>query len=184
VLYENDQFYANMPEGYPDGDGWVFYPYYVQADPFGDLAAVVYEFNQYGNWDGEIRLASFAINPSDGGIYSNQNYYNMPYVSVGVPVNRMEASPSGVLMAVGGTSGLQVFHFNQSQPLTDFTGNELSGIDIEQMAWDSDNHLYALSYDNSELFVFTVTPNSFTEAPGSPYYLPGIYGNVGLVVTK
>src|ERR1035441_6562125 len=77
-------------------------------------------------------------------------------------------SPSGKLLAVGGSKGLQVFHFNGASPLTHFTGL-LTSEDIEQVGWDNSNHLYALSVTHGKLFVFTVTPSSVSQAPGSPY---------------
>jgi hypothetical protein len=40
---------------------------------------------------------------------------------------------------------------------------------IAQVFWDNDGHLYALSTTANKLFVFTVTPTSESEAPGSPY---------------
>jgi hypothetical protein len=35
-----------------------------------------------------------------------------------------------------------------------------------QMFWDNDNHLYAINEQNSLLWVFTVTPTSYSEGPG------------------
>jgi hypothetical protein len=35
--------------------------------------------------------------------------------------------------------------------------------------WDNNNHLYAISQTEGKLFVFTITPTSFSQAPGSPY---------------
>jgi hypothetical protein len=44
------------------------------------------------------------------------------------------------LLAVGGSGGLQVFHFNGRRPITRFTGL-LSKDEVDQVAWDNDNHL-------------------------------------------
>ena len=77
-------------------------------------------------------------------------------------------SPSGRLLAVGGTAGLQVFHFNGSKPITHYTGL-LTKVQTDQFLWDNDNHLYAISQPAGKLFVFTVTPTTVTQAPGSPY---------------
>jgi hypothetical protein len=41
--------------------------------------------------------------------------------------------------------------------------------EIDQFFWDNDNHLYAISNASGKLFVFTVTPTSVSQAPGSPY---------------
>jgi hypothetical protein len=40
------------------------------------------------------------------------------------------------------------------------------------MFWDKDSHLYALSTVEGKLYVFTVTPTGYTQAPGSPYSIP------------
>jgi hypothetical protein len=69
---------------------------------------------------------------------------------------------------VGGTAGLQVFHFNGSDPITHYTGL-LTTDDVSQFFWDNDNHLYAISASSGKLYVFTVTPANVTQAPGSPY---------------
>jgi outer membrane protein assembly factor BamB len=79
-------------------------------------------------------------------------------------------SPSGKLLAVAGTNGLQIFHFNGSAPLTAYTGL-LTSMDIDQAFWDNQNHLYAVSQNGGRLFVFTVTPTSASQASGSPYVI-------------
>jgi hypothetical protein len=55
-------------------------------------------------------------------------------------------------------------------------------VDIDQLAWDNSNHLYALSYESGELYVYTVTPTSISEVAGSPYKVQGAYGVKGLIV--
>jgi hypothetical protein len=69
---------------------------------------------------------------------------------------------------VGGDAGLQIFHFNGSKPITHYTGL-LTTDEVDQVSWDNDNHLYAISYVSGKLFVFTITPTSHHQAPGSPY---------------
>ena len=77
-------------------------------------------------------------------------------------------SPSGKLLAVGGSAGLQVFHFNAAAPITHDTGL-LTAKPIDQFFWDNANHLYAISRAAGKLYVFTVTPTGATQAAGSPY---------------
>ena len=71
---------------------------------------------------------------------------------------------------MGGTAGLQIFHFNGSDPITRYTGL-LTTDDVSQLFWDNDNHLYAISQSSGKLFVFTTTPTSFSQASGSPYMI-------------
>ena len=94
----------------------------------------------------------------------------MPATKVG-NLNDFWMSPSGKLLAVAGESGLQIFHFNGGNPITPYTGL-LTSSNITQMFWDKDNHLYALSTVEGKLYVFTVTPTGYTQAPGSPYSIP------------
>jgi len=97
----------------------------------------------------------------------------MPSTSIN-PVD-LEMSPSGTLLAVAGSGGLQIFHFNGASPITNFTG-VLTTDFIDRLFWDHSNHLYALSpvpgpstSGLGKLHVFTVTDTGAIEAPGSPY---------------
>jgi hypothetical protein len=92
----------------------------------------------------------------------------MPAVDVGGNINAVTSSPSGNLLAVAGTVGLQVFHFNGANPITHYTG-PLTSADVNQVFWDNNNHLYAMSATANKLWVFTVTPTGYSQAPGSPY---------------
>jgi len=87
----------------------------------------------------------------------------------------MSISPSGKLLAVGGKNGFEIFHFNGPDPITHYTGVLQANDNFEEFGWDSDNHLYALSVgpSNYQLRVYTVTPTSFTENPGSPLAVSG-----------
>jgi hypothetical protein len=77
-------------------------------------------------------------------------------------------SPSGQYLAVGGTSGLQIFHFNGANPITKFTGL-VTTKQIDQLFWDNSNHLYAISRTAGKLFVYSVSSTGVKRAPGSPH---------------
>jgi WD40 repeat protein len=91
----------------------------------------------------------------------------MPTVAV-VNVNDLKMSASGKVLAVAGSAGLQLFHFNGANPVTRFTGL-LTTDAVNQVAWDNMNHLYAVASAAGKLYVFTVTTTSVKQAPGSPY---------------
>jgi hypothetical protein len=116
--------------------------------------------------DGLPQLATYTAD-SSGNLTTRSTYLNMPKQSAGYP-NDIEMSPSGRLLAVAGTAGLQVFHFHGSNPITHYTGL-LTRNPVDELSWDNRNHLYALSRASGKLFVFTITPTSFKQAPGSPY---------------
>jgi hypothetical protein len=185
-LIKNSSFTQTGPTSNPSS-GSNYFPILVAADPFSHLAAVMnLPFSSNVNL---FQLASFTINSTSGAISSTNTYANMPKLDV-YP-SSVAMSPSGKLLAVGGAPGLQLFHFNGSSAPTLYRGNlfsSTSNANINQVAWDNSNHLFALSYDTgaanstAKLYVFTVTPTSVTSAPGSPYKITGSYGAKGLIV--
>ena len=90
----------------------------------------------------------------------------MPTTVVDGPY-RMSVSPAGNLLAVGGDNGLQVFHFNGSNPITPYT-KRLAWTNYD-LAWDAHKHLYGI--DKGGLHVWRITPTFWTHA--SPYPLSG-----------
>jgi hypothetical protein len=118
------------------------------------------------NPDGPPQLAAYSAERY-GNLTTTSTRDDMPDTAVGV-IADLAISPSGKLLAVGGTAGLEVFHFNGSDPITHYT-RLLTPDDVSQIFWDNDNHLYAISKSSGKLFVFTVTPAKFSQAPGSPY---------------
>ncbi|HTV82725.1 MAG TPA: hypothetical protein VME18_08750 [Acidobacteriaceae bacterium] len=157
LAYATDTTY--LPAG-PSGE--TYNALYVAANPTNHLAVTLQP-----NGSGATQLGTYTVN-SSGHLSTNSTVNNMPKGSFGSPYYS-QMSPSGKLLAVGGTSGLQVFHFNGGSPLTHYTGL-LTTTPITQMYWDNDNHLYAISRGiDNKLYVFTVTATSCAQAPGSPY---------------
>lgn len=122
---------------------------------------------------GGVVLAVYSVD-SSGVLTTSSTVANMPETTVG---GMIEMSPSGKFLAVRG-SGLEVFHFNGSAPITPFTGL-LTTDTIEQfgqVAWDNDDNLYALSQSTNKLSVFKVTATNAGPAPGSPYAITNPMG--------
>ena len=140
----------------PSGVGYC--PYLAAADPYNHLAIPVQPYSGYGSPAGGYQLATYTVN-SNGTLATSSTSSNMPKVSVG-SVTAVSMSPSGKLLAVAGTAGLQVFHFNGAYPITAYTGL-MSVSEMDQLAWDNSNHLYAISTSANKLAVFTVTPTSW-----------------------
>jgi hypothetical protein len=141
-----------------------YVPFYVTADPTNHLAAIVaynYDLESYD----PAQLASYTVD-GQGNLSTTSTATNMPYPNVNPRILNM--SPSGKLLAVAGSSGLQVLHFNGATPITPSSG-VLTKAPIDQIHWDNANHLYALSDSTGKLYVYTVTPTSITPASGSPY---------------
>jgi hypothetical protein len=159
----------NAPTPTPKA-GDFFCPSQTAADPTNHVAITLQAVNQDFNPDGPPQLATYTAD-SAGNLSTKSTVANMPQTSVGT-VTDLKMAPSGKLLAVGGTAGLQVFHFNGSSPITHDTGL-LTKSQVDQFFWDKANHLYAISRAAGKLYVFTVTPTSATQAPGSPYTISG-----------
>lgn len=150
--------------------GYVYDTFGAAADPLNHVAIPVVPFQGYGTPYGTFQLATYTAS-STGNLTTTSTYANMSQVDVGF-VNILAMAPSGKLLAVGGATGLQVFHFNGANPITHDTGVLASGY-FTSVYWDNENHLYALSIPTNgtkgELYVFTITPTGYTQAPGSPH---------------
>jgi hypothetical protein len=151
-----------MPEA-QTGD--FFCPYLAAADPAGHLVVPVQELT--GNW-GTASLPQLAVYTADsaGNLTTTSTYANMPKMQVGAVIN-LSMAPSGKLLAVSGTSGMQVFHVNGANPLTHYT-SLITTDQVTQMFWDNDNHLYAIS-NAGHVFVYAITPSKISPVAGSPY---------------
>lgn len=146
------------------GDFWC--PSLTAADRTNHVAISLRAVNQNFNLDGAARIAAFTAD-SAGNLKTNNTLANMPQSAVGA-IATLSMAPSSTLLAVGGSSGLQVFHFNGGNPLTHYTGL-LTNDAIDQVYWDNASHLYAISNSANKLFVFNVTATSVHQAIGSPY---------------
>jgi WD40 repeat protein len=140
----------------------------VASDGTGHLAIALQAINTSSEeTDGAQQLATYATDVN-GNLSTTSTHSNMPAVAVGY-VNDLRMSPSGKLLAVAGQGGLQVFHYSGGSPITHDTGL-LTTENITEMYWDNANHLYAIaSGSGGYIHVYTVTPTSASEAPGSPY---------------
>ncbi|HEY6846583.1 MAG TPA: hypothetical protein VI320_10250 [Terracidiphilus sp.] len=147
--------------------GYFYCPSQAAADPSNHVAIAMQPVNQQTfSPDKPPQLATFTA-AANGNLSTSSTARNMPETSVG-SVTDLNMAPSGKLLAVAGTGGLQVFHFNGASPITGYTGL-LTTDEIDQFFWDNQNDLYAISRTAGKLFVFTITPSGYHQAPGSPY---------------
>lgn len=148
-------------------DGYFYCPSQAASSPTNHVAISMQPINQSTfAADRAPQLATY-IADEQGNLTTASTLENMPE-SLVVSVKSLSISPSAALLAVGGTGGLQIFHFNAGKPITHYTGL-LTKEEVDQFFWDNQNHLYAISSTAGKLFVFTVTPTSYEQAPGSPY---------------
>jgi hypothetical protein len=157
-----------------EGTAGYYCPISMATDPTNH-AAITYQAWGYDGTAtyGPIVIATYTAD-SKGNLTTTNTYKTMAVSAAGGTTMRM--SPSGKILAVNG-SGLELYHFNGGSPLTKykfFTNSELNGSAL----WDNDNHMYVLGSDSKggKLWVYTVTPTSITEAPGSPYSIANAGG--------
>lgn len=169
--------WLNTTPPLPQAKAGDFYcPWMAAADPTNHLAVAVQPYTNDWVKDGPVQLASYTADDA-GNLTTDSTYLNMPSVLVGDVIHYW-MSPSGRYLAVGGTGGLQIFHFHGANPMTKFTGL-LTRKAIDQLWWDNAHHLYAISRSAQKLYVFTVTAKGARPAPGSPH---SITNPVNLIV--
>lgn len=156
----------NLSPSIPVAQTGGYCPYLAAADQANDIAVSLTPTQDGLTVIGPAQLGVYTAD-SFGNLTTTSTYQNMPQVAVG-SINDMRASASGKLLAVAGTSGLQVFHFNGANPITPCTGL-LTADPIDQISWDNHHHLYAISRSAGKLYVFNAALTSITQAPGSPY---------------
>ncbi len=155
----------NIQPPMPTGENYC--PFKAAPDTSNHVAIPVFNTN---NSTGPWQLAVYTSD-SSGNLTTNSTRANMPYTVTG-NVQDIWPSPSGKYLAVSGTKGLQLFHFNGANPITKFT-KALVTDEIDQVFWDNSNHLYGIDSSTGKLYVFSVTSTGARQAPGSPYTIPG-----------
>jgi hypothetical protein len=136
-------------------------PVAPDADPSGNYVVM-----QLYPGDGPPgALGSYEV-ASNGDLSTTNTTSDMPAITLTSPSSTF--SPAGNLFVLyssngaGDGNGIQIYNFNGAKPLTLYK-TLLSGTPINQVAWDSSNHLYAISQSENKLYVFTVTSSAVTE---------------------
>lgn len=163
--------FPNTPLPAPPA-GQSYCPYFAAADSSNHVAVAVQPIDSSTQEAaGPYQLATYSADDS-GNLTTTSTSSNMPAASVtsnlGSSLTALSMSPSGDLLAVAGTAGVQVFHFNGADPITAYTQPLISD-PIDHIAWDTHGHLYAISHSTGKLYVFTVTATGNSQASGSPY---------------
>ena len=165
-----------IPAAPPNGpDSGYYCPLTMATDPTNHAAMTLQAVDSEDDATyGPVVIATYTAD-ANGNLKTTSTYKNMAVSApgggpTGAPGGSMRMSPSGKLLAVGG-NGLEIFHFNGGNPVTKYK-TLLPGFIVSQILWDNSNHMYAIGTTSTgagKLYVYTVTPTSVTEAPGSPY---------------
>jgi len=151
------------------GSGNQYYPEgAVTNDPTNHLAVVVSVFNGGCQANYNNQIASYTVG-SQGDLVSTNTWENMPTLPPNDNPTSIVLDPAGTVLAVTTGTGIQFFHFNGAKPITPFTGVIGTSGYITTMAWDKDNHLYAINGASGKLHVYEATTTSVKEVSGSPY---------------
>ncbi len=146
--------------------GTFYCPSIAAADAAGDVAIAMQPVEQQSSSPlGAAQIATYSAQ-ANGSLTITSAGAAMAQTKVGTATD-LKMSPDGTLLAVSGTSGLQVLHFSAGGA-TAFTGL-LTTDGIDQCFWDKQNHLYAISTSAGKLYVFTASAAGAAAAPGSPY---------------
>jgi hypothetical protein len=170
----------DVTQVYPTAPSGDFYcPWSAAADPTDHLAIAVQPLDGNFTPQGPYQLATYTVD-SAGQLSTTSTYENMPTTEAGGQAGNNESfltqywmSPSGKYLAVAGSSGLQLFHFNGANAITKFTGLVVRD-EVDQVFWDNSNHLYAIGNAAQKLWVFAVTSTSVKQAPASPHAITGV----------
>ena len=151
-------------------------PILTAADRTNHIAVAlgINAFDPYHTSVSGMQIATYTAN-NLGNVSTTSTYANMPKINASY-ISSLRMSPSGNLLAVCASNGLQIFHFNGAAPVTQYTGL-LTKDPINECYWDNLSHLYAVS--EQKLYVFTITPTKVSQATGSPY---SVHNASGLIV--
>ena len=165
-----------IPAAPPNGpDSGYYCPLTMATDPTNHAAMTLQAVDSEDDATyGPVVIATYTAD-ANGNLKTTSTYKNMAVSApgggpTGAPGGSRRMSPSGKLLAVGG-NGLEIFHFNGGNPVTKYK-TLLPGFIVSQILWDNSNHMYVIGTTSAgagKLYVYTVTPTSVTEAPGSPY---------------
>jgi hypothetical protein len=163
----------------------VFSPDVVAGESFDALVSAMWSINSGGQLFNQ--LAVFQVQP-DGSLATRDQWYYMPDTPNNGNIDCMNASWDGEFMATGGVAGLQIFVVVDGlEGLTVqlWDSPSVDGKQIDQVKWDKNDNLYALSYASGQIFVYHGDPAPglpITQVPGSPFEGLPAYGISGLIV--
>jgi len=158
----------------PALSGTNYLPSNPDSSPTGNYVVIQLSPNDGGGDSGNPQLGSYTVD-SNGNLTTTNTSSNMPTPSIYGENSTFSPDGTMYVLYAGGSgygSGIEIYNFNDASPLTLNTAL-LTGTGIDQVAWDSSHHLYAISQFENKLWVFNVTGSSVTQADaisiGTPF---------------
>ena len=151
--------------------GGFYCPWLAAADSTNHVAVAMQPLKLDWSSEGPWQIATYTGDTA-GNLTTASTYSNMPSVKVG-NITDYKISPSGKILAVAGSGGLQLFRMNGTNAITQLTGL-LTTTPIDQIFWDSGNHIYAISRSIGQLYVYNLSTTGVSQSPGSPHVIAGI----------
>jgi hypothetical protein len=155
----------------PDTD---YLPMNPDASPTGNYVVLQLSPSDGGGDSGNIQLGSYTVD-SQGNLTTTNTSSNMPTPTINGGNSTFSPDGTMYVLYAGGSgygSGIEIYNFNGASPLT-LNTTLLTGTGIDQVAWDTSHHLYAISESQNKLWVFNVNGSSVTQADaisiGSPF---------------
>lgn len=151
--------------------GGFYCPWLAAADSTNHIAVAMQPLKMDWSSDGPWQIATYTADTA-GNLTTASTYTSMPSVKVG-NITDYKISPSGKILAVAGSGGLQLFQMNGTNAITQLTGL-LTTTPLDQIFWDSGNHIYAISRSIGKLYIYNLSSTGVSQSPGSPHVLAGI----------
>lgn len=151
---------AKSPDQYCPGN--------TASDPTEHLAVGYEAIDPNENTIDGYAIGTYTVS-SEGSPSTKSNYTNMPALSFSPDV--LSISPSGEILAVGGSGFYEFFHYNGANPITKYLGPfNFQNHAVRAFTWDKSNHFYDLT--DSAVIPYTITPTTYKELTAYPIYAP------------
>lgn len=142
----------------PTLTGTNYLPAYPDASPSSNYVVMQLYPNSGGGDSGNPQLASYSVD-AQGNLTTTNTSSNMPTPALLGAYSTFSPDGSMFVLYAGGSgygSGIEIYNFNGPAPLTLKT-RLLTGTPIDEVQWDTSNHMYAISTHTNTLYVYTVT---------------------------
>jgi hypothetical protein len=127
-----------------------------------------------------IQLASHTVNTTAGGISSTNTQDTAPFLGCLGQLRSACPATESLSRQAGQEFRFLISRAQRCRPNS--APVKISGVRIDRLVCDKDGHLYALSYEAQELYVFHVSAAKGVVEIGEPMLVSSSYGLTGIIV--